>query len=106
MKNLLDFGIETKIHYPIPLHLQECAYQLNYKIGDIPKAEFLAKSMISLPIYPELKEVELNYIVNRFNNIFKNLIRKSKIYDLLILFFYALNVIKKEVISLYKEKLC
>ncbi len=69
MKNLLDFGIETKIHYPIPLHLQECAYKLNYQIGDLPKAESFAKSMISLPIYPELKDEELFYIVDKLNNL-------------------------------------
>jgi len=72
MKKLLDSGIETKIHYPIPLHLQKCANNLNYQIGDIPRAELFAKSMISLPIYPELKDSELSYIVNRFNEIYKN----------------------------------
>ena len=77
MKNLFDFGIETKIHYPIPLHLQECAYELNYQIGDIPNAEFLAKSMVSLPIYPELKDLELDFIVNKFNDLYKVLNKKK-----------------------------
>jgi len=71
MEKLLDFGIETKIHYPIPLHMQQCAFNLNYQIGDIPKAELFAKSMISLPIYPGLKEEELCYIVDKFNELYK-----------------------------------
>ncbi len=71
MQKLLDCGIETKIHYPIPLHMQECAFNLNYQIGDIPKAELFAKSMISLPIYPGLKEEELCYIVDQFNDLYK-----------------------------------
>ena len=67
MKNLYEKGIETKIHYPIPLHLQECSKNLNYKDGDIPKCESYAKSMISLPIYPTLTNDEINYIIKNVN---------------------------------------
>ena len=52
MSDLETLGVQTKIHYPIPLHLQECAKNLNYKIGDMPNTELFSKSMISLPIYP------------------------------------------------------
>ena len=51
---LLSKKIETKIHYPIPIHLQKCAKNLKYKEGDFPMVEKFAKEMISLPIYPEL----------------------------------------------------
>ena len=54
-----------------------CAYELNYQIGDIPNAEFLAKSMVSLPIYPELKDLELDFIVNKFNDLYKVLNKKK-----------------------------
>jgi len=60
-------GVGTAIHYPIPLHLQECASHLNVKKGDIPNVEYFANSMISLPIYPTLEQQELNYIVNTAN---------------------------------------
>ena len=68
MSKLYQKGVETKIHYPIPLHLQECSKNLNYKIGDIPKCEQYANSMISLPIYPTLSNKEVNYIIENLNN--------------------------------------
>jgi len=55
-------GIETKIHYPIPIHLQKCAENLRNKVGDFPVAEMQADEILSLPIYPELSEKQLNYI--------------------------------------------
>ena len=39
MEDLLEEGVETKIHYPIPIHLQKCSKHLNYKVGDLPNAE-------------------------------------------------------------------
>jgi len=67
MENLYKKGVETKIHYPIPLHLQECSKDLNYNDGDIPNCENFAKSMISLPIYPTLSKKEINYIIKNVN---------------------------------------
>ena len=72
MKKLLDKGVETKIHYPIPLHLQECSNDLGYKVGDIPNVEYYCRSMISLPIYPLLSEEEIDYVIESLNNIIKN----------------------------------
>ena len=68
MSNLHQKGVETKIHYPIPLHLQECSKNLNYKIGDIPRCENYAKSMISLPIYPTLSNEEVDFIIETLNS--------------------------------------
>ena len=74
MKSLIDKGIETKIHYPIPLHLQKCAVKLGYKNGDLPNAENFAKSMISLPIYHTLTNIEVDYIINSVNSVINDLI--------------------------------
>lgn len=63
-KHLLSKGVSTGIHYPIPIHLQESYKHLGYKRGDFPVAEKLAKEIISLPIYPELTKVDIEYIVN------------------------------------------
>lgn len=73
MNELILNGIETKIHYPIPLHLQECSKELGYKLGDIPNVEKFAKTMISLPIYPLLEEKEIEYIIETINKIYKTI---------------------------------
>ncbi len=63
MQFLKDYGVDTRIHYPIPIHLQEAAKGLGYSKGAFPNAERYASSMISLPIYPELTDVEIEYII-------------------------------------------
>ncbi len=55
------------IHYPIPLHFQGAYRELGYKAGDFPVAERSASRILSLPIYPELKEEEINYIKDALN---------------------------------------
>lgn len=57
-------GIETGIHYPIPLHLQPVYKDLGYKAGDFPHAEKAAEEILSLPMYPELTEIQIGQIVD------------------------------------------
>ncbi|MCK9614344.1 MAG: DegT/DnrJ/EryC1/StrS family aminotransferase [Candidatus Omnitrophica bacterium] len=57
-------GIGTKIHYPIPIHLQPAAKSLKQKSGSLLMTEKQAKMILSLPIYPELTTKQLSYIVN------------------------------------------
>jgi dTDP-4-amino-4,6-dideoxygalactose transaminase len=54
-------GIETKVHYPIPIHLQAAAKNLGYKAGDFPVTERQARCILSLPIYPELTSEQLEW---------------------------------------------
>lgn len=63
-------GISTGLHYPIPIHLQEAYKQLDYKKGDFPITEKLAQEILSLPMYPELKESEITYIAKSIRNFF------------------------------------
>lgn len=56
-------GIETAIHYPVPIHLDKCAERLGYGPGSFPVTERLAQRILSLPVYPELTVAELNYVV-------------------------------------------
>ena len=63
-------GIQTLIHYLIPLHLQEAFRDLGLKDGSYPQAEKCAEEILSLPIYPELKSEQIAYIgevINKFN---------------------------------------
>jgi len=64
-------GVDTRIHYPIPIHLQNAAKDLGYKVGDFPQAERYAKTMVSLPIYPELRDDEVNWVVTAVKRYFE-----------------------------------
>jgi dTDP-4-amino-4,6-dideoxygalactose transaminase len=60
---LKEKGIPTQIYYPIPLHLQEVYKDSGYKEGDFPVSEAFSKTVISLPIYPELTKEQQEFIV-------------------------------------------
>ncbi len=55
-------GIETGVHYPIPLHLSQAYRHLGYREGDFPVAEKLSKEILSLPMYPELSEEQIETV--------------------------------------------
>jgi len=61
---LAEKEIGSAIFYPHPLHLQECFKQLGYNKGDFPVAERLCEDVLSLPIYPELKKEQIEYVAN------------------------------------------
>ena len=67
---LLARGVGTQIHYPNPIHLQDCAKELGHKLGDFPVAEAQAKRILSLPVYPELTEAELETVANGVRDFF------------------------------------
>lgn len=69
-KYLYEKGIETAIHYPIPIHLQPASNKLNYKKGDFPNTEFQAEKILTLPINQYLKKEEIAYISNEINNFY------------------------------------
>ena len=70
MKYLADKNIETKIHYPIPLHLQPVSKNLKYKNNSLPNVERLSKRILSLPIYPELTNDQQDYVIKNIINFF------------------------------------
>jgi dTDP-4-amino-4,6-dideoxygalactose transaminase len=69
---LTNHGIATMIHYPIPPHLQEAYKNLGYKKGDFPIAEEIADTCLSLPIWPGLKENDIQFICNHIKTYFKS----------------------------------
>lgn len=63
MAHLGRLGVDTRIRYPIPIHLQEAARGLGYKAGDFPNTERQANTMLSLPLYPELTDDEVAHVI-------------------------------------------
>lgn len=61
---LQENGIPSMIYYPVPLHMQE-AYRNNYREGDYPISEKIAKEIISLPMHTELTDEQINYITGK-----------------------------------------
>ena len=54
--------IQTGIHYPVPAHLQEACAPLGYKAGDFPVTEAAAPRILSLPMFAELTEAQIDYV--------------------------------------------
>lgn len=67
-KALEERSIASMIYYPLPLHLQEVYRHLGYKEGDFPESEKASKEVISLPIYPELTEEQIEEICEVIRN--------------------------------------
>jgi len=70
---LLDNDIHTQIHYPIPVHLQKCYTQLFRNKVNLPVTEKVADEVLSLPLFPEMEDAQINYIINTLNSFKKNI---------------------------------
>ena len=70
-KYLSEIGINTAVHYPVPIHLQPASKKLGYRYGDFPIVEKQAKSILTLPINQYLKSDEVKFISDKTDNFFK-----------------------------------
>lgn len=66
---LLELGIGTAIHYPVPIHLQPAAQKIGYKSGNFPVAEAQSKKILSLPIHQYLSEEDVRYVSDSLNKL-------------------------------------
>ncbi len=71
LAHLVKNEIEAKIHYPLPLHLQQAASSLGYKRGSFPEAEMQADKLITLPIHQFLENEHIDFIVSKIGEFYK-----------------------------------
>ena len=65
-------GIDVKVHYPVPMHLQPAAKNLGYKKGSFPITEKIAKETISLPVHEFITKKNLDKIISIFSKVYGN----------------------------------
>ena len=71
-EELRKVGIDTALHYPIPLHLQPAFINLSTQAeGDFPVSEDIARKVLSLPMHPDLSNSEQDYIIECINSFMK-----------------------------------
>jgi dTDP-4-amino-4,6-dideoxygalactose transaminase len=61
-QRLLAAGVQTVVHYPIPIHLQKAYAEMGHKPGAFPQAETAARSILSLPMFPEMTRTQCDYV--------------------------------------------
>ena len=62
--SLQEVGIQSAVHYPVPIHLQKAYAHLGYRSGDLPLTESLCERCLSLPIYPELSKEKITRVAS------------------------------------------
>ncbi len=72
LKQLAKEGVEAKVHYPIPLHLQPAARDLGYRRGQFPVAEAQAEDIVTLPGHQFLTDVEVDYMIDRVRQFYRS----------------------------------
>ena len=70
MAHLKASGIGCAVYYPLPLHLQPCFAELGYRLGDLPVTEAAMHRVLSLPIYSELTQGQLDEVVTRIREFY------------------------------------
>lgn len=67
VKHLTENGVDVAFHYPVPCHLQKAYANLNYKRGDFPNSEYLADHCVSLPMFAELSDSDVDKVIALVN---------------------------------------
>jgi dTDP-4-amino-4,6-dideoxygalactose transaminase len=70
-KFLAERGVQTVIHYPVPVHLHEAYADLGHKRGDFPVSERLADEILSLPMFPELRDEQIHFVCDAIHKYYE-----------------------------------
>lgn len=70
LRYLNDSEIDAKIHYRVPLHLQEASRELGYRVGDFPLSEDYGQKIMTLPVHQYLTELQLEYVVEKITDFY------------------------------------
>ena len=68
--HLVSRGVEAKIHYPIPLHLQKAAEHLGYREGDFPVCEADCRTILTLPVHQHLQPAQIEFVIDCIRNFY------------------------------------
>ncbi len=71
LKHLRDRGVGCAVYYPLPLHMQKCFQCLGYEEGDFPVSEQASREVLSIPVFGELTEDELNQVVTTIREFYE-----------------------------------
>ncbi len=71
-KHLFKNGIETKIHYPLPIHLQKASKKLKLRSSNLPNTERISREILTLPVNQYLKDRDISKIINSIKNFYKS----------------------------------
>jgi dTDP-4-amino-4,6-dideoxygalactose transaminase len=70
-EHLAEQGVQTGIHYPKPIHLQDAYAELGLRAGAFPESERVAARTLSLPMYPELTSAQVEYVAGAVREFFR-----------------------------------
>lgn len=71
MAHLAAGGVDTKVHYPVPIHLQKPCRAMGYGEGDFPVAERQAQSILSLPVHQHLSDEQIRYVCEAIDEFYR-----------------------------------
>ncbi len=71
-ESLQNHGIGTDVYYPLPLHVQQCYGHLGYRVGDFPISEEASRSVLALPVFPEITPEEQHWVVERIGAFYQS----------------------------------
>ena len=72
LQRMADYGVNCAVHYPVPIHLQKAYGFLGLEPGSFPVAERCSRELLSLPMYPELRPQEIEFVVEVLKKCLRN----------------------------------